>query len=276
MIKKIAQGLLGLGLVLGVIALGASLPNVSADQTVISSATGGNTNVGDTVFGGSAGGSNTVTIGNPDGCIGLKTTGAGATNLCGGAAANDNTFTFSTFGSSQSIFSSSSRIFLGGSVAGTGIVATNSVPFYLTQGLNSPMVSGQKLNVTEAADTPILRITAPTGAIFGATIFYSVSDDNGTDFIARGGNIVVQGVNKAGTATCALSTGRDTELEDGSSPAVSGGALTLTYTWTIATATTSCDVRLNAASNAGANTYDVTWTVVANGTSGGNMTIVGQ
>jgi hypothetical protein len=96
-----------------------------------------------------------------------------------------------------------------------------------------------------------------------------VSDDDGTDLIVRNGSIQIQGANKAGTTTCTVLSTRDQETEDGSSAAVTGGALTLTYTWTNVVSTVNCDLSLNAASNAGANTYDISYTIHQTGSSTG-------
>jgi hypothetical protein len=76
------------------------------------------------------------------------------------------------------------------------------------------------------------------------------------------GSIQVQGANKAGTTVCTILSTRDQETEDGSSAVVTGGALTLTYTWTNVVSTVNCDLSITAASNAGANTLDIYWKAV--------------
>lgn len=132
------------------------------------------------------------------------------------------------------------------------------------------MLGGVKTNITEAAAQVIARITLPTSGVYGALVTYTVSDQNATpDFVVRNGSIQVQGANKAGTATCTILATRDQETEDGSSAAVTGGALTLTYTWTNVANTTSCDLSLNGASNAGVNTYDISYTVHITGATFG-------
>jgi hypothetical protein len=137
-------------------------------------------------------------------------------------------------------------------VVGTGLIRTN---------LGTAAIGGSKLNITEAAAQSVVRFNIAAAEFFGATVFYMVSDSDGTDHIVRSGNIVIQGENKAATEICTIAAGRDTEAEDGSSVAQSA-ALTLTYTWTMdATPTNGCDLQINAASSAGANTFDVVYNI---------------
>lgn len=128
-------------------------------------------------------------------------------------------------------------------------------------------VGGTKSNITEGAGQAIVRITMPSAGIYSAFVTYLISDSDGTDHVGRGGTIQIQGANKAGTSVCTINTARDTEAEDGSQIVNAAAAFTLTYTWTNVVNTTSCDLTLNAASSAGTNTYDITYTVVLNGNS---------
>lgn len=129
------------------------------------------------------------------------------------------------------------------------------------------VVGGFKNNITEASAQVIVRITMPSAGMFSGYITYLISDSDGTDHVARGGTTQIQGANKAGTSVCTINTGRDQETEDGSQVANAAAAFTLTYTWTNVVNTTSCDLSLNAASSAGANTYDIVYTVHLNGNS---------
>lgn len=128
-------------------------------------------------------------------------------------------------------------------------------------------VGGFKTAITEASDVPIVRFGLPTSTnVFGATVTYTVYDINGSNYVARTGLVKIQGGNASGTVLCTVNTAQDAESEDGSQ-IVTSNAYTLTYTWTQATSTTNCDLRLNAASSAGVNTYAITWTAVFNGNS---------
>lgn len=141
---------------------------------------------------------------------------------------------------------------------GAGEIQTN---------LADELIGASKSNITEGSAQAILRIALPDSSQYGMTVFYTITDSDGTDFIARTGSVKVQGVQKSGTATCTINTAQDQETEDGSQFAASGGAFTLTYTWTNAASTSNCDLSLNAASSAGTNTFDITYTAQITGTS---------
>jgi hypothetical protein len=136
-------------------------------------------------------------------------------------------------------------------------------------------VGGSKTAITEASAVSIIRVGIPTSTnVYGMTVFYTVYDINGANYVARTGSVKVQGGNSGGTATCTINTTQDQETEDGSQIATSNAA-TLTYTWTNAATTTNCDLQLNAASSEGVNTYAITWNAVLTGNSS-SITITPQ
>lgn len=136
-------------------------------------------------------------------------------------------------------------------------------------------IGGSKTAITEASAQAIVRVGIGTSTnVYGMTLFYTIYDINGANYVTRTGSVKVQGGNSSGTATCTINTTQDQETEDGSQVATSNAA-TLTYTWTNVVSTTNCDLSLNAASSEGANTYAITWTAVLNGNSSG-ITITPQ
>ena len=128
-------------------------------------------------------------------------------------------------------------------------------------------IGGRKTAITESAAQAIVRVGLPTSTnTYGMTVFYSISDITGADYVTRTGSVKVQGGNSAGTAVCTINTAQDAETEDGSQVATSNAA-TLTYTWTNVVSTTNCDLSLNAVSSEGINTVAITWSAVVNGNS---------
>lgn len=107
-------------------------------------------------------------------------------------------------------------------------------------------------NLTESSATNVVSISVASGSYVGGYIDYTVFASDGTDHQARSGRVAFQAVNKAGTETAVVSgtagNTNPTELQDGSSPAVSGG--TLTYAWdTSTTPTNGFILRLTAISS---------------------------
>lgn len=128
-------------------------------------------------------------------------------------------------------------------------------------------IGGNKTAITEAGAVAIVRVSIPTSTnVYGATIFYTVYDVNGANYVGRTGSVKVQGGNSGGTATCTINTTQDQETEDGSQ-VVTSNAATLTYTWTNVVSTTNCDASINIASSEGANTVAITWTAIITGNS---------
>ncbi len=136
-------------------------------------------------------------------------------------------------------------------------------------------IGGSKTAITESSGVAIVRVGIGTSTnVYGMTVFYTIYDINGANFVTRTGSVKVQGGNSSGTATCTINTTQDQETEDGSQVATSNAA-TLTYTWTNAASSTNCDLTLNAASSEGANTYAIVWTAVLTGNASG-ITITPQ
>ena len=137
----------------------------------------------------------------------------------------------------------------------------------LQSNLGEVRIGGNKSAITESSAQAIIRVGIPTSTnVYGMTVFYTVYDINGANYVTRTGSVKVQGGNSGGTATCTINTTQDAESEDGSQIATSNAA-TLTYTWTNVVSTTNCDLSLNASSSEGANTYAIVWTAVLNGNS---------
>lgn len=134
-----------------------------------------------------------------------------------------------------------------------------------SSGLRTNQGTAWSKTLTESSTTNVVSIGVASGSYIGGYVDYTVFASDATDHQARQGRVFFQAVNKAGTETAVVSgtagNANPTELQDGSSPAVSSG--TLTYAWdTATTPTNGFLLRLNAVCSLTQSTLEIKYRVV--------------